>query len=170
MITKEKINQSLIEFAQKGNVHYVKYLVEAEGADVGFKNYEALVESSSRGHLVVTKYLLSKGAKITAQDQMAILIAVKLQQMPTIQYFFETPEVFNNINLALNDHMLVKAASKDSNNLEMTQYLISQGADVNAARANAAPNILHWLDLYELNIKLRNHLPDLSNKKPANKL
>lgn len=165
-----EINERFLETVSKGSLSEVKNIVENEGADIHYKNSEAVVESATRGKLGVLKYLVEKGCPANTQDQMALLMAAKLDNFEIVTYFLETQNVASQFNIHLNDSMLIKSIAKQDSSLKMTQYLIYQGCNITHAKQVAHPNNRHWLDMYELNNNLTNKLPKLKVQSNKNKI
>ena len=170
MKNQEEINARFLEIVEKGSLSEVKSIVENEGADIFYKNSEAIVQCASRGKLGVLKYLVEKGCSANTQDQLALVMAAQLNNIEIVKYFLETQGVVEQFNLHLNDSMLIKSVAKSEDTLDMTQYLIHQGCRVDKAKEVSHINNKQWLDMYELNTKLTHTLPALKNQTNKNKI
>lgn len=170
MKNQEEINARFLEIVEKCSLSEVKHIVENEGADIFYKNSEALVQCASRNKLEILKYLVENGCPVNTQDQAALFMAARLNNFEIVKYFLETKDVALKFNMHLNDHMLIKLVAKEEDTLAMIQYLIDKGCCVEKAKETAHANNQHWLDMYELNTKLTNTLPALKNQTNKNKI
>ena len=73
-MTRDKLNQSLIDASLAGDAEEVKLLLDA-GADVHALDDYALRRASYRGHTEVVKLLLEAGANVHACDDIAMQLA-----------------------------------------------------------------------------------------------
>ena len=89
------------------------------------KDYQrAFVCCCKNGELLGVKYLVSSGANITADDNLAVRYASKNGHLDTVKYL-----VSLGANITADDNYAVRCASKNGH-LDTVKYLVSLGANI----------------------------------------
>ncbi|PVU88970.1 hypothetical protein BB559_005283 [Furculomyces boomerangus] len=111
--------------SSKGNLEFVKYLVE-NGADIRTNNDVAFRSASLNGHLDVVKYLVDNGADIHANNDSALRLAAKYGYLDVVKYLVQS-----GADIHANGDIDLREASVNRRS-EVVKYLIENGADIHA--------------------------------------
>ena len=116
----------LSKASKRGQLEIVKYLVEQGGADINFRNGQALGEASYDGQLEVVKYLVGQGMNDNAVVDQALMYASENGHLEVVKYLVE-----NGADVRFADDYALRRASRNGH-LEVVKYLVEHGADVHA--------------------------------------
>lgn len=110
-----------------GNYEMARYLVEEKKVDVNIQNeygWTALIYASDEGRLEIVEYLVENGASIDAETLTIT------RDLEIFKYLLKQGNV--NINsVGYLGMTALSLASIEESNLEMFEYLLENGADVN---------------------------------------
>jgi ribosomal protein S12 len=119
------IDQILINIYNKGNLDFVKYLLE-HGANIHVHNEYLLIQSFKDGNLDFVKYLLENGADIHSHNDYLLIQSFEKKDLDFVKYLLE-----NGANIhAYNEYLLIQSF-KDGN-LGFVKYLLENGANIHA--------------------------------------
>ncbi len=128
-------NEKLIKAAKNGDLEKVKYLVEELATDINAENYGGttpLYEAINAGHTEIADYLGQKDKALWP----TLEVAIKKNNLSVVQELVENKNL--DVNYQPHDTCLTAlhlAAQKGR--LEITQYLVEQGADIAAYHFDA---------------------------------
>lgn len=119
--------------AYYGHLNVVKYLIEETHADINIKDDSGRTPmhlAALNGQLYIVKYLIEKEADLNSIDdfqQTPLIYAASYGALNIVKYLIE--DVSENITNIDESEILHSAARGD--NLDVVQYLIKKGANVN---------------------------------------
>jgi len=114
---------NFIEAVQNGNLPEVIRLVD-NGTDV--YNNQALIYAIANGYLLITEYLLNKGADIHARNDEPLLTAAWHGHLPIVKYLMG-----RGVDIHTQDDQALIDASTQGH-FSVVEYLLEQGADIHA--------------------------------------
>ena len=118
-ISKEDLNNMLIEMAKEGNILGIKFF-EKMGADIHDKNDYAFRLASKYGHLDLVKYLRQNGANIHASTDFALIEASSNGHLDVVKYLVsEGADIHANANKA-------QVLASYHGHLDVLEYLFSK--------------------------------------------
>src|SRR5258706_10479279 len=126
----ERPSITLHEAAQQGNLDQLQRHIYW-GCDVNAVNASGetcLGRAAAKGHVEAVKLLISKGADITKSG--ALYYAVRENQVDVVNALFAAGTSINTKDSS--GYTALHEAMKEKKNLQMAEFLISRGADVNA--------------------------------------
>jgi ankyrin repeat protein len=99
---KEKLNESLLDACQDGDLDKVKFLLTSPElkihAHIHYEKNSALHNASRNGHLHIVKYLLTstelqKHANIYSKDSWALTVACNAGHLEVVKYLLTSPDL-----------------------------------------------------------------------------
>ena len=129
-IDQNILNDMFVEMAKEGSVQGVSLLL-SKGADIHFRNDEALRLASRYGHLDVVKYLTENGADVHAGNDYSLYLASANGHLDVVRYLIE-----QGADVHAENDLALRLASANGH-LEVVKYLIEQGADIHALDSDA---------------------------------
>ena len=117
------INEYLAVSAEKGNMAYVKKLIEA-GADVMYESCRAFRNACDAGNLEMAKYLVEAGSDVHARDDYAVRWASERGHFDIVKYVVEV-----GADIDAEDGWALSSAIEVHQN-DIAKYLIEKGASV----------------------------------------
>ena len=129
------VDEALIHIAAlNGHLDIVQYLIEKQNVEIDLKDYwerTALFCACERGYLQIIEYLISKGASIKVNDEDYIIhTASKGGHLPIVEYLIEKQKMDIDLKGSLGNTPL--HYSCEVGYLQVAEYLISKGANINA--------------------------------------
>jgi len=124
-MTRDKLNQSLIDASAQGDAEEVKSLINL-GADVNAMDSDALRAASYHGHTEVVWLLLDAGANVHARDDCAIRSASYRDHADVVKLLLDAGADAG----ARDDHALQSAS--EHGHAKVVKLLLDAGADVHA--------------------------------------
>ena len=115
---------ALCDASERGVFKAVKYLVELVGADVLYRDNNAIKLASGNGHNKIVKYLVEKGADFRAQNEYSMKEAIANGHLLVVKYLFGKGADIRTCN-----HAILTAERKKF--FEVIFYLLSVGAPSN---------------------------------------
>lgn len=152
-------NKRLLHAAESGDITEVSNVIE-QGAQIHFRNDEALRLAARRGKLEIVKVLVEKGADIRANNDRAFRVAAVWGHLELVKFFVDQG--------ADNDSALRWAAGKG--HLELVKYLIEKGAPIAVAKEHGTDAVKEFCKAYELRKVLDDKLDQSSESKPKPKV
>jgi hypothetical protein len=114
------VNPALIFASQNGRVNVVRELLNA-GANIHARDDQSLIFAAANGKLSMVKYLLDHGANIHAQNNAALSFVVT------------------------NYSQFGESGTRYRNYLEVIQYLLGRGANINVLSLEFQQLYQHWV-------------------------
>jgi ankyrin repeat protein len=150
MDPSENSDRALVVASVGGDLELVKKCIEQFGADVCAQQNKSLVLAAYNGHVEIVKYLLNKGADQTALTCTSLSASCARHNLPMVKFLIEEL----GIDATCNQNSALRTAYYEkTKSVDLVQYLISQGADVNTNNGeliiNAAQGRLDMLRLFK---------------------
>ena len=139
-ITNDKKDSLLHMAAKVDSFHIAQYLVENQKFDIDIRgNHEKtpLHYALEYGHIQIAQFLISKGANLNIKAKygdIAIHFAITGRLLPMVQYLIEKKNIDKDQPGQVKQTPLIYACS--SGKLQIAEYLISIGANLNAKDIN----------------------------------
>ena len=112
---------NIFKACSAGNLELVKQLITRNGFDV---RHYSVRWASAYGHLEIVKYLVSQGANVCYNNNIAVRYAAVNGHLEVVKYL-----VSQGANVRANNDYAIRFASQFGH-LEIVKYLVSQGADI----------------------------------------
>jgi len=130
-------DQKFIEYNKLGYLLLVKYLfnrlIKIPGLESALINKtddkpDALIWATTYGHLDIVQYLL-KNSSINFKNQMALSIAVRMNNLDIVQYFLNIK--YDQVDIHMHTDTLLRYAV-EKGHLDIVKFLVSKGANIYA--------------------------------------
>jgi ankyrin repeat protein len=118
-----EMNYLLVAATEEGSIEMVEYALN-HGADIHFRNDEALSWASRKGNFKIIKYLLDHGANINSNNDEALVWAGDGRHLEIVKYLIERGA---NIQ-AQNNYILKRFVSHGD--VKTVEYLLERGANI----------------------------------------
>ena len=124
--------QKMLDELLKGNFKLVDYFIENNPIKVGdFELSKALVKASKEGKLEIVKYLVEKGAQISAFHDEALRVATGMGHLEVVKYLVENGANINVKSPYVTDgHALPLWEAATYGYFELVKYFLENGAKI----------------------------------------
>lgn len=129
------INEKLLAAAKSGDLDTVILCLEsgATQRDV------ALNISADQGHLSIVHHILVNGVTQAEMDE-ALWYAAAVNHFHVVEFLVEAGADYS----AKDNRVIIVAAEED--NLEVTQFFVERGANIDIIASYAGPDVQDWLE------------------------